>query len=273
MLNAEQCIGGNPLKPYLCRMPRFFLTLSYNGTVFNGWQSQENTPNTVQQVLNEKMSMILQETIELLGCGRTDTGVSAKNFVAHFNSGCPDLVSNKKHWIYKFNTVLPAEISVQDIHAVNEEAHARFDATQRMYYYHIHQQKDPFINNFSWYVYGDLDFELMNKAAALLLEYEDFTSFSKLHSQTKTNHCKITKAVWHKSNLHEWRFTISADRFLRGMVRAIVGTLIQVGRNKLSVGDFRKIIEAKDRKMAGNNAPAHALFLVGIHYPKRIYSE
>jgi tRNA pseudouridine38-40 synthase len=263
----------NPLKPYLCRMSRYFLTLSYNGTVFNGWQAQENTSNTVQQVLNEKMSMILQEKIELLGCGRTDTGVSAKNFVAHFNSDCADLLSNKKHWIYKFNTVLPAEIAVQDIQPVRDEAHARFDATLRTYYYYIHQQKDPFTSNFSWYVYGELDFELMNKAAAILLEYEDFTSFSKLHSQTKTNNCKVTKAVWHKSNPGEWRFTISADRFLRGMVRAIVGTLIQVGRNKITLSDFRKIIESKDRGVAGNNAPANALFLVGIHYPKKIFIE
>lgn len=254
-------------------MSRYFLTLSYNGTVFNGWQAQENTSNTVQQVLNEKMSMILQEKIELLGCGRTDAGVSAKNFIAHFNSDCADLVSNKKHWIYKINTVLPSEIAVQDIQPVRDEAHARFDATQRTYYYFIHQHKDPFINNFSYYVYGELDFELMNRAAAILLEYEDFTSFSKLHSQTKTNNCRITKAVWHKSNPGEWRFTISADRFLRGMVRAIVGTLIQVGRNKITLNDFRKIIEAKDRGVAGNNAPANALFLVGIQYPKKIFIE
>lgn len=254
-------------------MPRYFLTLSYNGTAFNGWQAQDNTPSTVQQVLNEKMSMILQEQVELLGCGRTDTGVSAKDFIAHFDSDCADLVSNKKHWIYKFNTVLPPEISVQDIRPVHSEAHARFDATQRVYYYYINQQKDPFRSGFSWYVYGDLDIDLMNKAAAILLEYEDFTSFSKLHSQTKTNNCKITKAVWHRSNPGEWRFTISADRFLRGMVRAIVGTLVQVGRSKITLGDFRKIIEAKNRQAAGNNAPANALFLVGIEYPKRIFID
>ena len=254
-------------------MSRYFLTLSYNGTGFNGWQSQENTSNTVQQVLEEKLSMILQERIELLGCGRTDTGVNAKNYVAHFNSEGAELVENKKHWIYKFNTVLPAEISIQDIQPVKDDAHARFDATQRVYYYYIHQQKDPFITNFSWYVFGELDFELMNKAAALLLDYEDFTSFSKLNTQTKTNNCTITKAVWHKSNLHEWRFTISANRFLRGMVRAIVGTLILVGRYKLTLSDFKKIIEGKDRKLAGNNAPANALFLVGINYPKKIFID
>lgn len=254
-------------------MPRYFLTLSYNGSSFNGWQSQDNTPSTVQQVMEEKLSMILQEKIELLGCGRTDTGVNAKDFVAHFDADCKDLLSNKKQWIYKFNNVLPAEISVQDLQSVVYNAHARFSATQRVYYYHIHMQKNPFIGNFSYYVYGDLDFELMNKAAAMLLDINDFTSFSKLHAQTKTNVCKVTKATWQKTNAYQWRFTISADRFLRGMVRAIVGTLLLIGRNKLTLDDFKKIIEAKDRKRAGSNVPPQALFLVGIKYPKEIYSE
>ncbi|MES2681355.1 MAG: tRNA pseudouridine(38-40) synthase TruA [Bacteroidota bacterium] len=254
-------------------MSRYFLKLSYNGTSYNGWQSQDNTPNTVQQVMEEKLSMILQEKIELVGCGRTDAGVNAKDFIAHFDSDCNDLVGNKKQWIYKFNNVLPAEISVQDIHPVLYNAHARFNATQRVYYYHIHRQKDPFIETFSHYVYGELDFELMNKAASYLLDYNDFTSFSKLHAQTKTNICTITKAVWQQSNVGQWRFTISADRFLRGMVRAIVGTLLLVGRNKISLADFKKIIEARDRKMAGSNVPPHALFLVAIKYPKEIFSE
>jgi tRNA pseudouridine38-40 synthase len=252
-------------------MARYFLTLSYNGINFNGWQIQENTANTVQQVLEEKMSLILKEKIELLGCGRTDAGVNAKNFVAHFESHCKDLIENKNHWIYKFNTILPATISIQNIQLVTDDAHARFSATQRTYYYYLNQQKNPFKDTFTWYVFGDLDFDLMNKAAAILLEYSDFTSFSKLHTQTKTNNCKITKALWQKSDQNEWRFTITADRFLRGMVRAVVGTLVMVGKNKLSLSDFRKIIEAKDRKAAGNNAPANALFLVGIKYPKELY--
>lgn len=252
-------------------MARFFLTLSYNGSQFNGWQIQDNTPNTVQQVLEEKLSMILKEKIELLGCGRTDAGVNAKNFVAHFDSHCPDLIENKNHWIYKFNTVLPSSIAVHNIQKVKDDAHARFNATQRVYYYYLSKQKNPFRDQFSWYVYGDLDFDLMNKAAQILLEYEDFTSFSKLHTQNKTNNCKITQAVWHKSGEQEWRFSIKADRFLRGMVRAIVGTLVMVGKNKITISDFRKIIEAKDRAVAGNNAPANALFLVGIKYPKEIF--
>lgn len=254
-------------------MARYFLTLSYNGTDFNGWQIQDNTSNTVEQVLEEKLSMLLKEKIDLIGCGRTDSGVNAKNYVAHFDSNCADLLANKDHWIYKFNTVLPQTISVQNIQKVMDEAHARFYAKQRVYYYYLTSHKDPFRDHFSWYVYGDLDFELMNKAAATLLEYTDFTSFSKLHAQTKTNNCKITKALWQKSGPYEWRFTIKADRFLRGMVRAIVGTLVMVGKNKLTIGDFKTIIEAKDRKVAGNNAPANALFLTGVEYPKEIFSE
>lgn len=254
-------------------MARYFLTLSYNGLNFNGWQIQDNTPNTVQQVLEEKIALILKEKIELLGCGRTDAGVNAKNFIAHFDSHCKDLIENKSHWIYKFNTILPPTISIQNIQKVKDDAHARFSATQRTYYYYLNQQKNPFKDTFTWFVYGNLDFELMNKAAAMLLEYTDFTSFSKLHTQTKTNNCKISKAVWQKSEEHEWRFTISADRFLRGMVRAIVGTLVMVGKNKITLSDFRKIIEAKDRKVAGNNAPSNALFLVGIKYPKELYCE
>lgn len=254
-------------------MTRYFLKLSYNGTKFNGWQAQDNTGNTVQQVIQEKMSLLLKEDIELVGCGRTDAGVHAKNYIAHFDTAYKDLITNKAHWIYKFNTILPSEISIQNISEVDEAAHARFDAISRTYFYFLHQQKHPFIERFSYYVYGDVDFELMNKAAHLLLNNQDFTSFSKLHTQTKTNNCKITKAVWQKIGEHEWRFTIRADRFLRGMVRAIVGTLLQVGRNKITIEEFKKIIEAKDRTKAGVNVPANALFLAAIEYPKKLYSE
>jgi tRNA pseudouridine38-40 synthase len=258
---------------YLCQMARYFLKLSYNGTAYNGWQIQENTPNTIQQVLQDKMSLLLKENIELVGCGRTDTGVHAKNYIAHFDCQSKNLIANKEHWIYKFNTLLPSDIAVHNIYQVDDKTHARFDALSRTYYYFIRRNKNPFTDRYSYYVFGDLDFELMNKAAAILLEYTDFTSFSKLNSQTKTNNCKITKAVWQKSGEQEWRFTIRADRFLRGMVRAIVGTLLMVGKNKLSLHDFRNIIEAKNRAKAGNNAPAHALFLTGIEYPKDCYSE
>jgi tRNA pseudouridine38-40 synthase len=252
-------------------MARYFINLSYNGAAYNGWQIQENTPNTIQQILQDKLSMLLKENIEIVGCGRTDTGVHAKYYVAHFDSNCADLISNQKHWVYKFNTVLPHDICVHKIEAVKYDTHARFHATERTYHYFLHQQRNPFIENLSWYVYGDLDFELMNKAALELFNYTDFTSFSKLHSQVKTNNCKITKAVWLKCGVNEWRFTITADRFLRGMIRAIVGTLLLVGKNKITIEEFKNIIEAKDRKRAGNNAPEHALFLTGIRYPKEIY--
>jgi tRNA pseudouridine38-40 synthase len=254
-------------------MPRYFLKLSYNGTAYNGWQVQENTPNTVQQVLEEKMSMLLKENVALTGCGRTDTGVHAKDYYAHFDVRLPNLLGNKQQWIYKFNTVLPADIVVQDIIPVVPTAHARFDATERQYYYYISRRKNPFRNTYTWYVYGELDFDLMNKAALMLLEHQDFTSFSKLNTQNKTNNCTITKAIWQQTEEQEWRFTIRANRFLRGMVRAIAGTLVLVGKNKISLQDFRSIIESKNRSLAGGNAPAHPLFLSGIRYPKTIFLD
>lgn len=254
-------------------MARYFLTLSYNGRNFNGWQVQDNTPNTVEQVLEEKLGMLLKEPVDIIGCGRTDTGVHARNYVAHFDTNTPDIISNKSHWIYKINTVLPADIAVSDIQAVQPTAHARFDALSRTYFYFVSRKKDPFRDPFTWYVYGDLDFEQMNKAAERLLGQHDFTSFSKLHTQTKTNNCTVTKAIWQKTGTNEWRFTITADRFLRGMVRAIVGTLVMVGKSKLSVADFEKIILALDRKAAGNNAPANALFLTGIAYPTNLFID
>ncbi len=254
-------------------MSRYFLILSYDGTPYNGWQKQDNTPNTVQQVMQEKMSMVLHEKIDLVGCGRTDTGVHAKNYVAHFDSHRADLIENKKHWIYKFNKLFPASIAIQDIRPVNENAHARFSATRRTYYYYLSQQKNPFRDPFTKYVYGELDFEVMNKTASILSEYTDFTSFSKLNTQNKTNNCKIFRAQWLQCGPDEWRFSITSDRFLRGMVRAIVGTLILVGRNKITINDFRKIIETKSRKEAGPNAPANALFLVNIQYPETLFID
>lgn len=252
-------------------MARFFLQLSYNGSAYNGWQVQENSASTVQQVLEEKISILLKEKIGLVGCGRTDTGVHARNFMAHFDSQAADLTENKKHWIYKFNTVLPSDISIHDILPVIPNAHARYDAYERVYYYYISLNKNPFRDAFTWRVYGDLDFELMNKAAQILLEYKDFTSFSKLRTQNKTNTCHLSKAVWQQSDADEWRFSIRSNRFLRGMVRSIVGTLVMVGKNKLSLQDVRAIVEARDRAKAGSNAPARALFLTGIKYPKELF--
>jgi tRNA pseudouridine38-40 synthase len=251
-------------------MSRYFIKLAYNGTKYNGWQIQENTPNTIQQILQEKLLMLLQESIEVSGCGRTDTGVHARNFYANFNCET-DLSENPQHWVYKLNTVLPSDISVFSIQKVKEDAHARFDATARTYHYYVHQHKNPFIENFSWYQYGPIDFELMNKAAEILLDTKDFTSFSKLHTQVKTNICYVSEASWMQISDNEWCFVITADRFLRNMVRAIVGTLLLVGRNKITLSAFKKIIAEKKRTEAGMSAPAHGLFLAEIQYPEELF--
>lgn len=253
-------------------MARYFITLSYDGSNYNGWQIQQNTNNTVQQVLEEKFRLIFKEKMSVTGCGRTDTGVHAKNYVAHIelsNELSTDLIPNL---IYKLNKILPSSISIGNIQKVKDDAHARFNAEERVYQYYISQNKNPFKHVYSYYLTGNLDFELMNEAALLLLKHEDFTSFSKLHTQNKTNLCKITYAKFIACGENEWMFKIKANRFLRGMVRAIVGTLILVGRNKITIDEFRNIIESKDRKKAGSNAPANALFLCGIKYPNNIYN-
>lgn len=249
-------------------MPRFFIQLSYNGARYNGWQVQENTPHTIQQLIEEKLGMLLKEKVEITGCGRTDTGVHAKYYFAHFDfSSTPDL----QQLVYKLNLVLPPDIAVQTILPVKDDAHARFSATSRTYHYFLHQAKNPFLDTLSWYYYGALDFDRMNKAAELLLNTSDFTCFSKLNTQVKTNNCKVTEARWEQVNPQEWRFVITADRFLRNMVRAIVGTLMMVGKDKITVEEFAEIIEEKKRAEAGMSAPAHALFLTDIKYPETIF--
>ena len=252
-------------------MSRYFIELSYKGTNYNGWQVQDNTPHTIQQVLEEKLSMYLKEKIEITGCGRTDTGVHAKNYFAHFDYSGKEIIEDKNQCLFKLNTILPNAIGVQNFFTTKDTAHARFDATSRTYRYFLHQKKNPFIEDISWYQYGDLDFSKMNEAAQSLLNTIDFTSFSKLNTQVNNNNCKITKAEWGKINENEWCFEITADRFLRNMVRAIVGTLILVGKYKISVEDFKKIIEQKNRNEAGMSVPAHALFLVKVEYPKELF--
>jgi tRNA pseudouridine38-40 synthase len=252
-------------------MPRYFLQLAYNGANYNGWQEQDNTPHTVQQVLREKISMILGEAIEITGCGRTDTGVHAKDYYAHFDSEKTGLALSESNVVYKLNKVLPYEIAVKNIYAVKPEASARFDAQWRTYEYYIHRNKDPFIFNNSLYVFVELDFELMNAAAKHLLTVTDFTSFSKVNTQTFTNNCTVTEAHWVKLNDNEYLFKITANRFLRNMVRAIVGTLLEVGKAKLSLDEFKAIVERKNRSEAGMSAPGHALYLTHIHYPETIF--
>lgn len=254
-------------------MPRYFIQLSYNGANYNGWQVQKNTPNTVQQVLQEKMSMIFNESIDVIGCGRTDTGVHAKDYYAHFNSETIDVHEKTSNYIYKLNKVLPVDISIKKIYAVNDQANARFDAESRTYEYLIHTYKNPFLNQTSLFVYGKLNFTAMNEAASYLLNVTDFTSFSKVHTQTKTNNCLVTLARWDQINDTEFIFTITANRFLRNMVRAVVGTLLEVGKEKISLDDFKQIVADKNRSQAGMSVSGHALYLTHIQYPNYIFND
>jgi tRNA pseudouridine38-40 synthase len=253
-------------------MPRYFIQLAYNGTNYNGWQVQDNTAETVQQILQEKMTLIIGEPIEVTGCGRTDAGVHAKDYYAHFDSSKTDLHLPGTNYVYKLNKVLPFQIAVSAIRRVKDEASARFDAEVRTYDYLVHRFKDPFLFDRSLYVFGDINFDAMNEAAACLLQTKDFTSFSKVNTQTHTNHCTVTFAQWIKQNDNEYVFRITANRFLRNMVRAIVGTLLEVGKGKMSLEEFKTIIENKNRSDAGMSVPGHALYLTHIQYPETIFN-
>lgn len=242
---------------------RFFLQISYNGTHYHGWQYQPNAVS-VQEFLEKALSTILREKISVVGAGRTDTGVHASFFVLHFESENENLDSNL---VYKLNSFLPNDIAIQKIWKVNADLHARFSAVSRTYKYFISTAKNPFNTQFSFQYTLPLDVDKMNEAAKVLFEYGDFTSFSRLHTDVKTNNCKIFRAEWSSDN-NQLIFTIRADRFLRNMVRAIVGTLLEVGRGKISVSDFKKIIESKNRGAAGASAPAYGLFLAEIQYPE-----
>jgi tRNA pseudouridine38-40 synthase len=246
---------------------RYFIQLSYKGSHYAGWQIQENAI-TVQEKVNEALATVLQQAIETVGCGRTDTGVHARNFYAHFETEHP--LTDKEELLYRLNRLLPKDIAVYDLMPVNPDAHARFHAVKRSYEYHITRLKDPFETDTAYHFSGELNVEAMNKAATLLFTYTDFTSFSKSHTQTKTNNCKIYRAEW---LLQEGKliFHISADRFLRNMVRAIVGTLLEVGKGKVSENEFKSIIESMDRKKAGMSVPAEGLFLVEVEYPGQIF--
>ncbi len=248
-------------------MQRYFLKLSYNGTNYHGWQVQENTPKTVQQVVNDSLSMLLNETIETMGCGRTDSGVHAKEFYAHFDSEKNDLQIDPRLWLYKFNLVLPHDIAIQKIIQVKQDANARFNALSRTYEYIINRKKNPFLIDKAYYLYGELNVKLMNEAIKELFSHNDFSCFSKTRTQVKTNICKIIKAEWKEEN-DLLVFTITANRFLRNMVRAIVGTMIEIGQGKISLEEFKKIIEGKNRSDAGFSVPAYGLYLKNVEYPK-----
>ena len=241
---------------------RYFITLSFDGTAYHGWQIQPHSVS-VQEELQKALSILLRMPVEVVGAGRTDTGVHARKMVSHFDINaeldCQQLV-------YKLNKLLPRDIAVQHVEQVSDDMHARFSAKSRTYHYYVHLGKNPFLRSYSWQLYGNPDFELMNKAAVVLMEYIDFTSFSKLNTDTKTNDCTITEAHWDRVGEGQWRFTITANRFLRNMVRAIVGTLMEVGRGRMTIEQLRQVIEAKDRCRAGDSVPGNALFLVDVKY-------
>jgi tRNA pseudouridine38-40 synthase len=247
---------------------RYFIQLSFNGKNYCGWQTQKNG-NSVQSELNSALSTLLRKKINVVGCGRTDAGVHAEKFFAHFEVKDIDLLSSKERLIDKWNRFLPKDIVIKDLFAVDQEANARFSAVSRTYEYRISLVKDPFLEELTFYFPGLLDIQLMNDAANIIKEYSDFTSFSKLHTQTATNNCKISEASWRRTDNH-LIFSITSNRFLRNMVRAIVGTLLDIGRKKINLKDLREIIESKNRSNAGTSVPAKGLFLVDIRYPETI---
>jgi len=248
---------------------RYFIKLAYNGKNYHGWQLQENSV-TVQQVLDEALSMLLKTEVRTTGAGRTDTGVHAREFFAH--SDLPEKIHDPVELVFKLNSYLPDDISVDEIIPVKPDAHARFAAVSRTYTYQVSRSKDPFNKYLSYFVYGIIDIDRMNKAAEILFEYTDFTSFSKTGTQVKTNNCKIRYAKWEQLG-SMLIFTITADRFLRNMVRAIVGTLLDIGTGKLDESGFRQIIGSKNRSDAGYSVPACGLFLERIEYPKDVFIQ
>jgi tRNA pseudouridine38-40 synthase len=240
---------------------RYFIKFSYNGTHYHGWQQQPNAVS-VQETLNKALSRILNTTIDVMGAGRTDTGVHARQMYAHFDF---ESEIDTPTTVHKLNSYLPKDIAVFDIINLHDDAHARFDAKNRTYEYHINTQKDVFGNDLSWYSLQKLDIYTMNEACELLLKYTDFQCFSKVQTNVATFNCKIQEAYW-KQEGNQIIFTIKADRFLRNMVRAIVGTMINIGLEKVSLPEFIMIIESKDRKKAGFSVPAKGLFLTKIEY-------
>ena len=262
---------------------RYFITLSYDGTRYHGWQVQPNGIS-VQGELQRGLSLLLRQDVQVTGAGRTDAGVHAKMMVAHFDysgefleergEGREERGEGKvkrgeldcKQLAYKLNKLLPQDIAIEKIEAVSGDMHARFSARARTYYYYIHTVKSPFLRHYSCELHYLLDFARMNEAAGMLLDYEDFGAFCKSHVDVKTTLCHVTKAEWRSVGEGQWVFEITANRFLRNMVRAVVGTLIEVGRGRLTIDDFRRVVEGKRRTEAGESMPAHALFLVNIEY-------
>ncbi len=242
---------------------RYFMRLSYRGTAYCGWQIQPHDPS-VQQTIEQALATLLRSPTPLTGAGRTDTGVNAAMMMAHFDAERP--IADLPLFVHSLNGILPRDIAVHALMPVHDDAHARFDATSRTYKYFTHTAKSPFLYPLSWQCRPGLDYPLMNQAAARLLQVDDFTSFSKLHTDVKTNRCRVTHAAWSREG-EQWVFTITADRFLRNMVRAVVGTLVDVGNHKITIQRFDEIVAQRDRSQAGTSMPGHALFLWNITYP------
>ena len=241
---------------------RYFITFSYDGTRYHGWQIQPNG-DSVQERLERALSTLLRREVNVTGAGRTDAGVHARVMVAHFDF---DEALDCQQLCYKLNRLLPFDIAVQEVKQVSDDMHARFSATSRTYHYYIHTKKDPFRRAYSCEIHYPLDFALMNEAGKILTTYEDFGAFCKSHTDVKTTICHVTEARWVQTSETAWYFRITANRFLRNMVRAVVGTLIDVGRGKLSIEEFRKVIEGKRRTEAGESMPGNALFLEDVRY-------
>ena len=245
---------------------RYFLQLAYNGAPFHGWQVQPNAPS-VQAAIERALTLALRCPTGIVGAGRTDTGVNASMMLAHFDTPEPLTPERRESLLRQLNAIVGNDIALLAIHDVPGEAHARFDATSRTYHYYVTTTRNPFIYNSYWRAPVNLDFELMNRAALILLETIDFTSFSKLHTDVKTNNCRVTHAAWHRLDTDRWVFEITADRFLRNMVRAVVGTLVEVGRHKMTIEEFSHVIERRDRCAAGTSMPPHPLYLHRVEYP------
>lgn len=245
------------------------MELSYRGTNYHGWQKQTNAP-TVQETLESALFTFLRVEVSTTGAGRTDSGVHANYFVLHFDM--EQKLKDIPKTIYRLNSILPNDIAIHSITPVSEDAHARFDAVERVYKYHLTTEKDPFSTDRAWFFNTELDETKMNKAAKYLLEAEDFTSFSKLHSDNRTNLCDVHEAEWVREG-GRYLFTISANRFLRNMVRAIVGTLVDVGRGKISVEEFKTVLESRDRSLTSSSAPGEGLSLNDIVYPESVFKR
>jgi tRNA pseudouridine38-40 synthase len=246
-------------------LQRYFLELMYKGTHYSGFQAQENTPDTVQEAVEKAFALLQRQTVSMTGSSRTDTHVHALQNFFHFDfDGEINL-----QFIYKINAILPRDIAVKNIYPVNNEAHCRFDAIARTYRYHLYQDKNPFLEDRGFYFPYSIDFEKMQEAAAILKEYNDFTSFSKRNTQVKTFLCSIMETAWKKEE-KQIIYHVKANRFLRGMVRGLVGTMLQTGRGKITIADFRNIIEARDCKRADFSVPGHGLFLQQVEYPSSL---